>query len=44
MLAAKSPAAARAFGRKESLSALHSMPLADRSERAVINYGKEGFR
>lgn len=44
MLAAKSDAAARAFQDKQSLSVLHGLPLADRAERAVVNFGREGFR
>ena len=44
MLAAKSDEAARAFQQKQSLSALHGLPLAERAERAVLNYGKQGHR
>ena len=44
MMAAKSQAAAQAFQKRESLSALQGLPLAERAERAVLNHGKEGFR
>lgn len=44
MLAAKSDAAAQAFQKRESLSVLQGLPLAERAERAVLNHGKGNFR
>ena len=44
MLAAKSDAAAQAFQKRESLSALQGLPLAERAERAILNHGKGNFR